>query len=321
MLWQLLDTWNPIIYWTIQYVLRNETPNIVHTHKLRGLSPAVWSAVRAGQSCPIIHTCHDYEIISPEGQLITRIGKLAQAGSGLLWPYQALRRKASETVNAVTAPSAYVLDLHQRLGFFTSALKKVIPNPHNMLSPISETLPQEPYEKDTFRILFIGRLENIKGPAILAEAIQDMEGVELEIAGWGNQDAELRKRFNGIKNIRFSGPVSGSAKTRAFNQCNLVAVPSIWQENFPVVIAEAYSSGKPVLASAIGGITEIVEDGKTGWLVEPGNVNAWREAITRILGKNDLLKEMRPACLARAKQYTPENVTELYFELYHSVLP
>ena len=117
-LWQVIDTWNPLVYWKLKQVLQAEAPDIVHVHKLRGLSPAVWNAARSAGVQVLVHTCHDYELFSPEGTLSGRVGRLAENQAFVLKPYQALRRRLSNQVSKASSPSQFSLDLHTTRGFF-----------------------------------------------------------------------------------------------------------------------------------------------------------------------------------------------------------
>ena len=95
-----------------------------------------------------------------------------------------------------------------------------------------------------------------------------------------------------------------------------LVVPTISQEVFGIVIVEAYAHGTPVLASTTGGIPEIVREGETGFLVEPGDVDRLAEKLVWAADHNAVLRGMRPACLAVARAYTEEAVTAAYLAVY-----
>ncbi|MDH7488794.1 MAG: glycosyltransferase, partial [Anaerolineae bacterium] len=129
--WQVLDIWNPHAYQVVRGILRRERPDIAHVNKLRGLSPSVWAAARA-EGIPLVHTCRDYELFSPEGTLESRVGAWAERGAWFLRPYAAFRAWLSRAVAAAVAPSRYTLDAHLTRGFFPRAAARVIPNSHGM---------------------------------------------------------------------------------------------------------------------------------------------------------------------------------------------
>jgi glycosyltransferase involved in cell wall biosynthesis len=83
-------------------------------------------------------------------------------------------------------------------------------------------------------------------------------------------------------NVRYDGFVTGPDLERVISGARCIVVPSLWYENAPAVILDAYAHGRPVVASRIGGIPEIVEHEVTGLLVEPGNLETLAAAIDRL---------------------------------------
>jgi glycosyltransferase involved in cell wall biosynthesis len=99
---------------------------------------------------------------------------------------------------------------------------------------------------------------------------------------------------------------------------DVLVMPSVWQEVFGISIIEAYAYGKPVIASCIGGIPELVREGETGLLVEPGNIKALQEAIRYMATTSGLAQAMSPACRKAARAYTLEAVTAAYLDAYRT---
>jgi glycosyltransferase involved in cell wall biosynthesis len=102
--------------------------------------------------------------------------------------------------------------------------------------------------------------------------------------------------------VRFTGWI-GDAQTRArlYNAADCLVLPSR-SEGFPAVVGEAAACGTPALASRVGGVAEVVEEGVTGWLVEPGDDRALRERLERALAHPGELEAMRPAARRRAEE-------------------
>jgi glycosyltransferase involved in cell wall biosynthesis len=105
----------------------------------------------------------------------------------------------------------------------------------------------------------------------------------------------------------------------AWNRCSIALAPSIWSEPFGIVVIEAMAAGKPVIASKIGGLKDIVEDGKTGYLVTPGDPVELSKAITRLLQDDALRAQLGEAgrhCVERfrARKVVPQ-IEEVYLEL------
>lgn len=323
--WQLLDVWNPHAYRVVRGILQRERPDVVHVNKLRGLSPSVWAAARA-EGIPVVHTCRDYELFSPEGTLESRVGAWAERGAWFLRPYQWLRARLSRGVSAATAPSRYTLDAHVRRGFFPRAIARVTPNTHGMTLAELERVRAESRaaEGAEVRILYLGRLERVKGVDLLCEAVvrraSECPNLRLDVAGWGTLEATLRREYGTHPQITFHGAVFGGDKAGLLAASDAVAVPSVWPEVFGSVAVEAYAYGKPVIAARAGGLAELVCEGETGWLVEPGDVGALGEAVARIAVNPAAARGLASACFEAARRYAAERVSGEYRALYETIL-
>lgn len=324
-LWQLLDVWNPHVYRVVRGILRRERPDIVHVNKLRGLSPSVWAAARA-EGIPVVHTCRDYELFSPEGTLESRVGAWAERGMWALRPYTMVRARFSQAVAAAVAPSRYTLDAHVRRGLFPRAVARVIPNSHGLtLAELDRVRADSPASGGgEVRILYLGRLERVKGVDLLCEAVvqcaAQFANLRLDVAGWGTLESALRQEFGNHPQIAFHGAVFGEDKARLLAACDVVAVPSVYPEVFGNVVVEAYAYGKPVLAARSGGLPELVADGATGWLVPPRDVGALAEAVGRIAAEPAAVRRVAPACFDAARRYAVEWIVGEYRSLYEAVL-
>jgi glycosyltransferase involved in cell wall biosynthesis len=326
-IWQLVDIWNPRIYRLVRQILINENADIVHSHKLRGLSPSIWSAAASVGVKKIIHTCHDFELVSPEGLLMGKVGKLAKEQNLIMGPYQSLRKYFSRRVQIATAPSRFVMDIHQKMGFFKNAKTRIVPNSHgfnvNELRQNNAMLSKIPRKDFPRNFLYLGRLDKSKGIDVLCQAflrVEDKKEVGvLRISGWGPLEGTLREKYKYQDNIEFTGPVFGDRKAGLFRDSDIFVAPSIAPESFGLVISEAYSYGLPVLATRTGAFSEIVRDGETGFLVAPGSVDELWSAIEKICENNPLRKTMSSNCFDEAKKYTTENLINNYLDIYEAL--
>ncbi len=327
-LWQIADTWNPFVFQTVRSILLKEQPNLVHVHKLRGLSPAVWAAARSVGVGPIVQTCHDYELMSPEGTLSGQVGAWAREGNWLLRPYQQLRARLAHTLTTVTAPSQYVLDTFQQHGFFQSIKKDIVPNSHGFTTSQLEqqqarlTTIKANSNPQQLRLLYLGRLETTKGVDLLCEAFvrgaTRFPHLHLDIAGWGSQTAALQKQYGQHPQLTFHGPVFNNVKSLLLEKSDILVLPSVWPEVFGIVVIEAYAYGLPVIATRTGGIPELVDHGKTGFLVSPGNLNTLTEAIFQIAENPKELRQMALACFLASKRFAIEVVQQQYLSIYET---
>jgi glycosyltransferase involved in cell wall biosynthesis len=163
-------------------------------------------------------------------------------------------------------------------------------------------------EAEPPEILFAGRLSPEKGVLELLEAA---DGARLVVVG----DGPLRARVPGAL-----GFVPHEELTRLYERAAVVACPS-YREGFGVVCAEAMAHGRPVVASAVGGLLDLVVDGETGLLVPPGDVNALRRALRRLLDDRELRRRMGEAGRRRARaRFSWEAAIRATIEAYETAL-
>ena len=181
------------------------------------------------------------------------------------------------------------------------------------------------YAKAEPRLLCIGRLIPIKGHLVLLRALAQararVSGVTLDLAGRGPLEPALRSyaRELGLDGaVRFLGFVS--PVQRAVEDAAIVVVPSLG-EGFGMVALEAMERARPVIASAVGGLPEIVEDGTTGLVVPPGDAEALAEAIVALGGNLERAAALGAAGRERAlSDFTPARSVLRIEELYSSAL-
>ena len=145
-----------------------------------------------------------------------------------------------------------------------------------------------------FEVLFVGRLVERKGVHVLLEALALLghrPGVRVRIVGGGPLRGALERQAATLgvaDRVRFDGSVGTDELVRRFRECDVFVLPAVVDakgdtEGLGVVLIEALSYGKPVIASAAGGIVDIVRDGETGLLVPPGDAPALARAIERAM--------------------------------------
>jgi glycosyltransferase involved in cell wall biosynthesis len=183
------------------------------------------------------------------------------------------------------------------------------------------------------RVLFTGRLIERKGVEYLLRAIplvlRDHQA-QFIITGNGDQRPKLeaiRDELQIQESVQFLGFVSNEQLSQEYAKCDIWVNPSIidsWgdTEGLGVGSIEAYCYGKPVIASAVGGIPDTVIHGKTGFLVSEKNPEELASSISQLLSKPDLAKTMGSAGFAFAKRtFEWSAITSKLVSLYHSVLP
>jgi glycosyltransferase involved in cell wall biosynthesis len=151
-------------------------------------------------------------------------------------------------------------------------------------------------------LLFVGRLSPEKGVQVLIDAQARCANLPLRIVG----DGPLAAGLPGLSGVALDGPLPAHGVQAAMAAACALVVPSVWPEMFGLVVIEAYAAGLPVIASRIGALSELVEDGITGLLVEPGDAKDLAEKMLWASANPDRMATMGMAARQRYEQlYTP----------------
>jgi glycosyltransferase involved in cell wall biosynthesis len=174
----------------------------------------------------------------------------------------------------------------------------------------SRFFPTEEKEKAKPMILFCGRVNNsAKGFHVLRVALKTLKrkGHDFELV------VTSKRKFK-EDYISSAGWLDQDQLIRLYQKSDICVVPSIWQEPFGIVAVEAMACGKPVIASKVGGLQNIVEDGKTGFLVPPGDPKALSEKIEILLTNPKLRQEMGEKGREKAeREYDWDKIFEKYY--------
>ncbi len=172
--------------------------------------------------------------------------------------------------------------------------------------------------------LFFGRLSNEKGINTLVNAFISNRNAKLKIVGTGPEEDKLKKRVIDAEayNIEFAGYRSGDALKEIIRDAAFVIVPSECYENNPMTIVEAYSAGVPVIGAKIGGIPEIVDEGKTGFLFTSGDSDALSKCIekTASITYEDYAVMSENARTFAANNFNEDKNYEKLIDLYQTIL-
>ncbi len=160
-------------------------------------------------------------------------------------------------------------------------------------------VPRQP--GDRLRLGFLGSLMVSKAPHLLLEAVAPLRPEEVRVDLYGailpyHGDDRYRAVLEpllALPHVDYHGPIPHEQVPSAFAAMDALVVPSVWIENAPFVIREAFAARVPVIASRLGGMAELVDDERSGLLVEPGSAGAIRRAIRRLLDEPGLLERLR----------------------------
>ena len=314
----------------LQKLINAEQPDVAIVHGIyHQLSPSVLYTLKKN-NIPVVMVLHDFKLVTPVYNLYCprcalhnanvfninsvlkhRSVKNSYLATGLCILEHWLHRKINvyeKNVDLFIAPAeamAGIIRTHMPL-----ANVKVLPNFININIDNSVELDQS----HTQTVLLFGRVENIKGVWTLIKAQKYLpEHIDIRIVGDGSELSTVEKYIqkHRIKNITCVGYCSGDVLKKEISKSAVIVVPSICFDIQPFSIMEAFMYGKPVVATRIGGIPELVDHGKNGFLFEPENEKELAKNILHLLSNKNLCKEM--GANGRKKvtlKYTPEYYLE-----------
>lgn len=329
--------WNAEAARLLEKLIVAEKPDLAHAHLFWGLvSPSIFGVLQK-YKVPLVHTCHDYRLVCPAYTF--KNGKGAECERCKRWNYYhcALSRcsKGSLAQSIIMASEMYYRQLfHNPIknisGFiFVSnfSANKHIEHHREYQTARHMVLYNytTPYkapdvnEKENY-ILYYGRLSFEKGIPTLIKAMAHLPKIKLKVVGTGPLEEKLRACAS--ENVEFLGYKSGEDLFRTVRNAKFVCVPSECFENNPMTIVEAYSLGTPVIGANIGGIPEIIIEGKTGFLFESGNAKSLENSLTLSL---KLTREEYSAMSEAAYDFYKQNFSEEHhyeelMKFYQSVI-
>lgn len=319
MLWHLIDLWHPLVYWQVKKILKKEKPDLVHTHNLAGFSFSVFNAVKS-LDLKLIHTCHDYYLLCPYANLVCplthwRFKKIPPFFCR--WYRRITRNILKNKVNVVLTPSKFVMETHLKNGFFANSQQIILP------LGIEKNLipnPEQKKQNNSLNILSVTQLTQAKGVNILIEAVKNLSlkipTLNLRIVGTGAERKKLEQLAGNNKNIFFLGQLSHDEVQKKYQEAEIIIIPSLAPETFSLVMFEAMTAGKLVIASRIGALAEHIKDGENGFLFEPGNVNQLKEILEKVINNQDLIKKIGQNAFQFAQDFTFQKHWEKLKKIY-----
>jgi len=195
-----------------------------------------------------------------------------------------------ELPEVLIAPSRFLADMYAANGVRRPI--RVIPYGHDL--DWAKVVAPRP-EKTRLAVGYVGRLAESKGVHVLVEALRSLREAPIDLSIFGDtaQEPAYTRRLELLSAglpVRFCGRFDREHLAEVYGQLDLLVVPSLWHENNPLVIQEAFAARRPVIASRLGGMAEFVVHEQNGLLFEPGNVESLAQALRRVLADRDLLR-------------------------------
>ncbi len=316
-------------------LLRDFAPDVVHFHSVH--HHLTMAAVEACEKArvPIVWTLHDYRTVCPATSLLRgdevcercaggrfwhcvagrcKSGELSRGVAATVESYVSRWRRSLERVDCYVAPSRFLAETVLRMGLPARRIE-VVPNP--IWGPPATDRPARRGDD----LLFVGRLSPEKGVDTLVRAVSRLDDAVLRVVGDGPERERLEALAHETRaKVVFDGWLDTQQVAGRMRSAALLCVPSVWYENCPGVVLEAMAAGLPVVASDLGGLTELLEWGKAGWLVAPGDVDAWVEALREALAHPDESMRRAERALSRVRErHDPESFVRNVELIYRSL--
>lgn len=324
--------YNIRVYHEMRRLLNEDRPEVVHVHSVYPMfSPSVLVACRRA-GVPVAMTVHNHNLTCPTWYHLYK-GRVCEDCVGG-HEYRCVLKNCR---NNILESSAYALrsSVARRLRLFHDNVSVLI-----VLTPFAKgkllqagfredqiaVVPNPASVRDTFAIpsageyvAFAGRLSPEKGVDTLLSAAAQMPDVPFKVAGDGLVLSEMKARAP--RNVVFLGRLGSDELREFYGRSRLVVVPSMWFEQFPMVVLEAMARGLPVIASRIGGLPEIIEEGITGSLFEPGNPEDLVQQVRRLWDDPQLCDRMGRAGRQKVmREYTEDAYFHNLMAVYQTAI-
>ncbi len=274
-LWHFINIFNFSASSFVEKILKNEKPDIVMTHNLMGIGFTIPKLINK-LNIRHFHILHDVQLAVPSGLIFKNKEKSFLVNGFLTKIYAKICAKQFGSPDVIISPSKWLLNFYKEKGFFKKSHQVILPN------PIEIDLDNKIKTKKQNKFLFIGQLEKHKGLEWLINFWQEKKlKQELHIVGSGSM------QITNNKFIKYLGKKTGEELKNIFSEIDFLIVPSLCYENSPTVIPLSYNYGTSVVASSIGGIPELVEDQKTGYLFEAENDKNFEQIIKKCIKMTD----------------------------------
>jgi len=326
--------WSSRSFREMATLIEKERPDVAHFHNTFPLiSPsAYYACARAG--VPVVQTLHNYRLLCPAAKF-RRDGKVCEAclGRNVAWP--GVAHGCYRGSRPATAAAVAMLAVHRGMGSWQTKVDiyialsefarrkfiegglpadRIVVKPNFVAGDLAARTQPGGY------VLFVGRLSEEKGPQLLLSAWRGMPAkIPLRIAGDGPLLEKLSREIveSSLAPIELVGRRTPDEVRALMHSARFLVFPSMWYEGFPMTIAEAFAGGLPVVASQLGSIAEIVQDGVTGLHFEPGSATDLAAKVEWAWNHPEELARMGRAARAEYEaKYQPSTNYDMLMDIY-----
>jgi len=321
----------------VSQLVRDHRIDLVHVQNFFPLlSPAVhWAAQRAGAA--VVQTLRNYRLACVNGQFF-RDGQICELCLGRS-PIRGIVHRCYRDSLSGSGVAAAMLVTHRMIGTWTTQVDRFIapsmftrtkmvqaglaPEKVDVKPNFLELIPPNPGAGAGGYFVYVGRLSKEKGIQTLVDAWKTMPpaGPGLKIVGTGPLDGLVKSAAEALPNVFAVGPLAPEDVLKTLADAQALIFPSEWYETFGRVAMEAYSVGTPLIASDVGAVAEIVDDGITGYRFRAGSATDLAAKVQLLAGDADRQRAMREAARAAfLNRYTAAENGRLLLDIYRRAI-
>lgn len=312
-IWHIFESVNFFARVRLLPILRKEKPDILHTSTIEDWSPSVWRAARR-QGIKVVHTLRSYTLLCPRATMFKN-GENCEKQCVSCRLATKPKKRFSNHVNQVIGISKYILNVHLESGYFGEAASHII---YNQVADNSSEFRHSDIKKG-LSFGYIGRLHETKGVNKLLTLFSKSSirhKNTLVIAGRGPEELEVKKYSDRYASIHFLGYTDPE---QFFKKIDVLVVPSLWNEPFGRVIIESFKENVPVIASNVGGISELIDEGVNGYLFNVKDFDELLEAMVFLSENVDVVHSFRKNLRNYdSSVFDSDSVANEYIKVYSS---
>jgi glycosyltransferase involved in cell wall biosynthesis len=333
-LWNL--SWSERTYQEVRQLIQQNRPDVAHFHNIYfAISPSAYYACQ-DEGVPVVQSLHNFRLFCSNGLFYRNQQVCEDCLKKTLW--QGVIHGCYKNSRFITYCVNRMLENHrhrktwqQKINLFITASEfgknKLVQaglDPRKIrIKP--NFLDWDPGKESVDKnfALYVGRLSEEKGLDTLIDAWKKVKDFPLKLIGQGPLEEWVKEQVNNynLSHVQVLGFAEAEQYKRLMREASFVVVPSRCYENFPRIVAESYAFGKPVVASRLGSLAEIVEDTETGLLFTAGDGNDFAEKVNWMITHPQQRSQMgKSARQAYEKKYDARHNYELLMDIYQSAI-
>lgn len=307
-------------------IIRDISPDIIHTNGLYDISPVIWK-VAEKMNIRIVHTLRDYFLVCPKVSL--KCGHIKGKCENGMFPcriHRYVNKINSKHVDCITAPSKLTMNIIKEYGLFRDTPHVVIENATDVDTTKINAILQN--KKDAWKIsphkkikfIFLGSLTEQKGVLWMLDSFKKIEScnVELFIAGKGLLEDVIKDAAINDTRIHYIGFLDEAGIDSVLSEMDILICPSLWEEPFGRVVLDAYKHAMPVICSNRGALPELVENNSTGTVVETDDIESLYNAMSFYTANKTAIIERAQNATICIKRFSLIKQADSFHELYSS---